>query len=166
MPLAKRLAVRSLMGDFMKRSFFLSATLLAASAIASAPAAAAEDLTATFTAIEQKWVDAIVKRDAATLSSILADEWHVQEPSGKRVDKATSLAHLKDTSDVLTKATIHDVHVMQLSPTIAVVQGKEDDVSSLNGKDTSGPGSFTDVFVKRGGKWVAVATQYTKIEKS
>ena len=148
----------------MKKTGLALAAILAATV--AAPAMAADPLTATFTAIEQKWVDAIVKRDAAALSAILGNEWHVQDPSGKRLDKAANLASLKDPKDVLKKSTIHDVHVMLLSPTIAVVQGLEDDISMHNGKDTSGPGSFTDVFVKRAGKWVAVATQYTKIEKS
>jgi hypothetical protein len=44
-----------------------------------------------------------------------------------------------------------------------VVQGFDDETSSENGKDTSGTYSWTDVFEKRNGHWVAVASQTTKV---
>ena len=145
----------------------LALTILGTAAIAlAAPATAADTVTDALTNIEHKWVEAVIKRDAASLSSILASDWHGQSLSGKRNDKAKSLASLKDMDDVLTKSTLHDIHVIVLSPTIAVVQGSEDDVGSYHGKDTSGAYNWTDVFQKRGGKWVAVASQFTKVEPS
>jgi hypothetical protein len=44
-----------------------------------------------------------------------------------------------------------------------VVQGYDDETSSEKGKDTSGTYSWTDVFQKRNGHWVAVASQTTKV---
>ena len=135
------------------------------SAVVATPAFAAEDVPATLTALEHKWVDAIITRDATALGAILATDWHGQSPSGKRNDRAASIASLKDKADILTKSTLRDMHVTVLSPTIAIVQGAEDDIGSYHGKSQNGPASWTDVFQKRGGKWVAVASQFTKIEK-
>jgi hypothetical protein len=42
---------------------------------------------------------------------------------------------------------------------IAVVQGSDTEKSSYKGKDTSGKYVWTDVFVDRNGKWVAVRSQ-------
>ncbi len=47
----------------------------------------------------------------------------------------------------------------------AVVHGLETEKSSYKGKDTSGQYRFTDVFVKRNGRWQAIATQVTRVAK-
>jgi hypothetical protein len=57
--------------------------------------------------------------------------------------------------------TNHDVSARVMG-NMAVVQGADDEKSSYNGKDTSGSYTWMDVFEKRGGKWVAIASQVTK----
>jgi ketosteroid isomerase-like protein len=47
----------------------------------------------------------------------------------------------------------------------AVVTGRNVLQASLKGKDTSGPYRFTDVFVKRDGRWQCVATQAVRESK-
>jgi hypothetical protein len=47
----------------------------------------------------------------------------------------------------------------------AVVTGSDTETSTAEGKDTSGKYIWTDVFVKQGGKWKAVASQSTKAPK-
>jgi hypothetical protein len=56
----------------------------------------------------------------------------------------------------------HDVNV-RVMRNVAIVQGMDDEKSSYKGKDGSGTYSWTDVFEKRGGKWVAIASQVTKV---
>jgi ketosteroid isomerase-like protein len=46
----------------------------------------------------------------------------------------------------------------------AVVHGLWTEKSTLNGKDTSGQYRFTDTFIKRDGRWQAVATFSTKLK--
>jgi hypothetical protein len=46
---------------------------------------------------------------------------------------------------------------------VAVVTGSDDEKSSYKGKDTSGHYVWIDVFVKRKGKWQAVASQSTLV---
>ena len=43
----------------------------------------------------------------------------------------------------------------------AVVTGSDDEKSSYKGKDTGGHYVWTDIFVKRNGRWQAVASQGT-----
>jgi hypothetical protein len=45
----------------------------------------------------------------------------------------------------------------------AAVHGLWTEKSSLNGKDTSGTYRYTDTFIKRDGRWQAVATFTTKL---
>ena len=46
----------------------------------------------------------------------------------------------------------------------AIVHGLETEKSSYKGKDISGQYRFTDVFMKREGKWMAIATHVTRVE--
>jgi len=46
----------------------------------------------------------------------------------------------------------------------AIVHGLWTETATLNGKDTSGQFRFTDTFVKRDGRWQAVATYSTKLQ--
>jgi hypothetical protein len=45
-----------------------------------------------------------------------------------------------------------------------VVQGSDDEKSTHNGKDTSGTYTWTDVFQKRGGRWMVIASQDTPVK--
>ena len=45
------------------------------------------------------------------------------------------------------------------------MQGADTETSSDGGKDTSGVYTWTDVYQKRGGKWMVVASQVTPVKK-
>jgi len=47
---------------------------------------------------------------------------------------------------------------------VAVVQGSHTEKSTTNGKDTSGKWIWTDVFVKRDGKWLIVRSQSAMVK--
>jgi ketosteroid isomerase-like protein len=111
--------------------------------------------------IEAAWSKATVAKDTATVASFLADDWMGQNPSGKRYSKTDMLADMKSGASAATRMTNHDVSARVMG-NMAVVQGADDEKSSYNGKDTSGSYTWMDVFEKRGGKWVAIASQVTK----
>jgi ketosteroid isomerase-like protein len=48
---------------------------------------------------------------------------------------------------------------------VALVHGLSTSKGSYKGKENSGQFRWTDVFVKRGGRWLAVATHSSKVEK-
>jgi len=127
-------------------------------------AAVAADMSVTqqkLVDMEAAWSKAMVEKDTAAISSIVADDWTGQNPGGKTEDKAAMIADVKSGDAAATEMTNHDVRVREMGK-IAVVQGADDEKSSYKGKDTSGAYTWMDVFEKRGGKWMAIASQVTK----
>lgn len=127
--------------------------------------AAAADMTVTqekLVDLEAAWSKAQVQKDTATISSIVADDWIGQNDSGKPQTRAQLIGDIKSGKMSSTSMNNHDVQV-RLFRNIAVVQGADDEKSSFKGKDVSGTYTWMDVFEKRDGNWVAVASQVTKV---
>jgi ketosteroid isomerase-like protein len=136
-----------------------------AAMLVMASAAAAQDLSATqkkLVDVEAAWSTAFVHKDVAVLSSTIADDWTGQNDSGKTETKAGLIASVKSGETAITSMTNHDLKVRVFGK-IAVVQGADDEKSSYGGKDTSGTYTWMDVFENRGGKWMAIASQVTKV---
>ncbi|HYJ83296.1 MAG TPA: nuclear transport factor 2 family protein [Allosphingosinicella sp.] len=57
---------------------------------------------------------------------------------------------------------VRDLKVRVMGDT-AVVQGVDEEITSVDGKDTSGKWAFTDIFARRDGRWVAVAGHTSEI---
>jgi len=111
---------------------------------------------------EAGWSKAMVQKDAAAIGDIVGDDWMGQNDSGKTENKTDFLNDVKSGTIAVTSMSNHDVHV-RVMRNIAIVQGMDDEKSSYKGKDGSGTYSWMDVFEKRGGKWVAIASQVTKV---
>ena len=110
---------------------------------------------------ERDWTEAGLKKDAAALDKILADDWAGQGPTGVAT-KAEALADLKSGDNKLESQTLGEMKVRIFGDT-AVVTGSDDEKSSYKDKDTSGHYIWTDVFVKRQGRWQAAASQSTRM---
>ena len=113
--------------------------------------------------MEREWVEAAQKKDTATLDRILANDWVGQGPTGATT-KSEALADLKSGKGQLESITMGEMKVRVFGDS-AVVTGSDDEKSSYKGKDTSGHYTWTDVFVKRQGRWQAAASQSTLIPK-
>ena len=111
--------------------------------------------------MERDWTEAQLKKNTAALDKILADDWVSQGPTGVST-KAQSLADLKSGDNKYESVTLGDMKVRVFGNT-AVVTGSDDEKSSYKGKDTSGHYTWTDVFVKRQGRWQAAASQGTRM---
>jgi ketosteroid isomerase-like protein len=109
--------------------------------------------------MERDWTEAGLKKDVATLDKILADDWVGQGITGAAT-KAEALADLKSGDSKQDSVTLGEMKVRVFGNT-AVVTGSDNEKSSYKGKDTSGHYTWTDVFVKRQGRWQAVASQGT-----
>lgn len=125
---------------------------------------AAADPGADLVKLEADWSKASVAKDAATIGKILAPDWVGQGSEGTRNTRDKVLADLKAGKDAATSMTNHDVHVRIIGD-IAIVQGADDEKSTHNGKDSSGTYTWTDIFQKRSGQWVAIASQSTPVKK-
>ena len=114
----------------------------------------------TLQAMEQAWLNAEKNHDAAAFEKIAADDWIAITPDGKSQTKAERAAEIKAANT--TSATMGDMKVRVFGDT-AVVTGTDDEVTMEGGKKSSGHYVWTDVFVKRNGKWLAVASQTSQI---
>jgi ketosteroid isomerase-like protein len=119
------------------------------------------DVSQTLQAAEQAWLNAEKNHDAAAFEKLVSNDWIAITPDGKTQTKAERAAEIK-TSDV-GSATLGDMKVRVFGFT-AVVTGTDDEVTTKDGKKSSGHYVWTDVFVKRNGKWLAVASQTAQIK--
>lgn len=110
--------------------------------------------------LEQTWVDAFLHKDSASLSRILANDWHGQYPWGNE-DRTQALAALSSSKAGIESLTLGPMRVRIFGET-AFIQGSDDEKSTFDGKDTSGHFTWTDIFARRNGHWVAVASQLTR----
>jgi ketosteroid isomerase-like protein len=114
--------------------------------------------------LEHDWADALVKRDQAVLDRIEAPDWMLTDPSGTLQTKAQADTTLKSGDHTFESFKIDELKVRVYGDT-AVVHGLETEKSNHKGKDTSGQYRFTNVFVKRDGRWQAIATHVSRVVK-
>lgn len=138
-------------------------TLLMVLGLATAGFAASADT--ELKAIEQQWLDAYIKGDAAFLKNLLAEDFTIVEPDGTVSTKADDIKSVTDKKFVLKSATMSDYKCRMLGDNNAVVTVALKMSGSNDGDEFSGDFRAIDVFEKKDGKWMAVATQLTKIQK-
>jgi hypothetical protein len=114
--------------------------------------------------LETTWSKAIVAKDAAALNRIVAADWHGQNEKGKYSDRATMVHASVTTATKLSAMVNHDVHVRFIGNDHAIVQGMDNESGVTKGKTTNEVYSWTDIFEKRGGQWVAIASQNTPVK--
>jgi ketosteroid isomerase-like protein len=106
---------------------------------------------------------AMIHKDVATLSNIVGDDWTIQSDSGVTGTKAGFIDDVKSGRLVITSFKLHDLHVRVIGD-VAFVQGADDEVSSYDGKNSAGTYNWLDVWQKRDGHWVSIATQLTRVK--
>jgi len=115
--------------------------------------------------IEQQWLDAYMKSDPTFIKNLEADDYSVIEPDGAVSTKNQDVKAVTDKTFVLKSATMSDYKCRMIGENVAVVTAMLKMSGTDDGKDFSGDYRGTDVFEKKGGKWMAVASQLTKVEK-
>ena len=84
------------------------------------------------------------------------------DPDGHLISKAKADADLKSGTLTLESFHLDDLKIRVFGQT-AIAYGLETEKSKYAGKDTSGQYRFTDVFIKRAGRWQAVSTHISKV---
>ena len=106
--------------------------------------------------IEQTWAQGLARHDVDAVSCILANEFQDADPNGKLHDRAETLAqipHRRPGKNVLSELDPHvfaDSGYVRGLNTVLDAQGK-----------TLARVRFTDIFVYRDQRWLAVAGQET-----
>ena len=148
---------------FIPHICFLSLVLAAAVPVQAEQPKADSDaaISQTLQAMEQAWLNAEKNHDAAAFYKLVADDWIAISPEGKSQTKAERAAEIKTAH--IVSATLGDINVRVFGDT-AVVTGTDDEITMTDGKKSSDHYVWTDVFVKRNGKWLAVASQTVQIK--
>ncbi|HEX8450371.1 MAG TPA: nuclear transport factor 2 family protein [Allosphingosinicella sp.] len=139
-----------------------SASAEPASPVLSKQPVDASDDEAQLIALEREYARALVDRDRAFLMRFYAPDWRGGNWMGFW-SKATMLKSVLNARYVVKSMKVRDLKV-RLMGDVAVVQGVDEEVTSVDGRDTSGKWAFTDVFARRNGAWVAVASHTSEIK--
>jgi uncharacterized protein (TIGR02246 family) len=116
-------------------------------------------------AIEEQWLEAYIKGDAAFIKNVEAEDYSIVEPDGTVTTKAQDIKAVTDKKFVLKSATMSDFKCRMLGDNNAVVTATLKMSGTDDGTEFSGDYRAIDVFEKKDGKWLAVASQITKVQK-
>jgi len=112
---------------------------------------------------EQNWAQATVKEGAAAVDQYEADDIIDTDPTGRVTDKTQDKTDLSSGDLKFQSVELSELKVHVYGDT-AVAAGTSTVKGTYKGQDISGKYRFTDVWVKRNGKWHAVASQSTKLQ--
>lgn len=127
---------------------------------APAPAQAAGD-EAELIRLERDYARALMAKDRAFLMRFYASDWRGGNWMGFW-SKSTMLKSVLNARYLVRSMDLRDLKVRVIGD-VAIVQGVDEEVTSVDGKDTSGKWTFTDVFARRDGIWVAVASHTSEV---
>ena len=111
--------------------------------------------------IERDWANAWQKGDVAFLEKTLGKDW-ILNADGQVSSKKQSLADIKGKVLKFESMVLSDMKAIVIGE-VAIVSGLGTEKSSYKGKDISGKYRWTDIFVKRDGRWQCVVTHSTKL---
>jgi ketosteroid isomerase-like protein len=114
-------------------------------------------------AIETERTQAMIAGDLATLERILGDDLTYVHATGQVESKAEFLARLK-SGDLKYKAMPREGVIVRVLGDAAVVTGKATLDAESKGESRTFPLRFTEVHVRRGGRWQMIAYQSTRIQ--
>jgi ketosteroid isomerase-like protein len=134
----------------------LVAALAAFPALAQAPEGNAE-----IRAAAQRFDDAQLHGDGATLEAMLAPDFLFVRGSGRVGDRRDFIAGFTDPRSKLEPFTIGDRLFLRVSPDVAIVGGEAWVKGTENGKAFTQHFRYSDTFARREGRWMVVYTQVT-----
>jgi ketosteroid isomerase-like protein len=114
--------------------------------------------------IQQQLARAWMTKDRAFIEGVLAPEWSVTQADGTMMTRATALGAFFNAVTI-DSADVDDVTVTLFGDT-AVVRGRTVARGKLNGSPISARIRFTDVFLKRRGRWQAVASHASPLAEN
>lgn len=123
-----------------------------------------EDVEAVITQLERDWAVAIVKKDAAVLDRMLAEEFNGTSPTAHTFNKGFAVEDLKSGKYAVASMDLDEISVNPYGD-VAVAFTSQKEKSAYAGKDTSGHYHFTDVWAKKDGRWQVVASHGSRFNE-
>jgi ketosteroid isomerase-like protein len=138
--------------------------ILTSEALYSSPVGTTQSAAQQLSQIQHRLAKAAVESDLETFNTILASDWTSIDLTGRVLTKPQVLQELASKERQIEAASIDDIRVREFGE-VAVVTGRTTATGSYQGQRSTVVLRFTDVFVKRAGRWQAVASQGTLIKK-
>ena len=146
----------------MKRVFLVLTLFVLALVAAGAGLAQGGNAEQEVRGVLKQMIDADLKGDAAVLDRTTTDDYTITRDNGVVRTKAETLQGIGDGSTKFESFDVSDIRVRIYGET-AVVTFQGAIKGSRAGKDMSGQFREVRVFIKRGGNWLAVLAQRTRI---
>jgi ketosteroid isomerase-like protein len=117
------------------------------------------------TQLELKWSLAIVNKDAAALERLLAKEFNGTTPTAQTYSREMAIADLKNGTYDVTMMDLDQIDVNVFGNT-AVAFTSQNEISTYGNQDFSGHYHYTDVWVKKNGRWQVVASHGSRFDET
>ncbi len=115
--------------------------------------------------LEREWLDAYEKRDAAAMARIVADDFTIIYPNGSVRRKAEVVENLKrGASNPAPNYHTENVESRVYSDTVILV-GIVISEWTRDGQKMRDRSRYTDVYVRRNGRWQVVASHLSNAEE-
>lgn len=137
----------------------LASMFLAALVMAAQDPAPADELVQIQQRLMRAWID----RDRPYVESVLASDWTTTDTGGRVLTREEIMRQAFESDDRRVESGAIDDVTVRLFGETAVVTGRTIAVGTYKGARATARLRFTDVFVKRDGRWQAVASQGTII---
>jgi ketosteroid isomerase-like protein len=111
----------------------------------------------TLTALNADYIGSVQRSDTKRFEEILSDDFLNTNPDGSIVDRKGFLAQIAPKAKI-SNLQCHDVNV-RLMGEFAVIHAR---TSYILPNGTPGSGRYTDIWARRGGKWLCVAAQVAR----
>jgi ketosteroid isomerase-like protein len=111
----------------------------------------------TLMELNRDYIQSVQHGDVRRFDEILADDFLCSNPDGSLVDRK---AFLEQTAKPVTIANLeaHDVNVRLLGD-FAIIHAR---TTFTRADGQAGTGRYTDVWARRGGRWLAVSAHVTR----
>jgi ketosteroid isomerase-like protein len=111
----------------------------------------------TLTELNRDYIQSVQHGDVRRFDEILADDFLCSNPDGSLVDRK---AFLEQTAEPVTIANLeaHEVNV-RLMGDFAIIHAR---TTYTRPDGQAGAGRYTDVWARRGGRWLAVSAHVTR----
>jgi ketosteroid isomerase-like protein len=111
----------------------------------------------------KKYREALLRRDAAALEKIWADDYTFTNGAGETHSKAQRLANLKSGATSLDSISQDEDMKVRVHGDVAVATGRVTIKGQYSGKQASGQYSSINVWVKGAAGWQLIANQLTPV---
>jgi ketosteroid isomerase-like protein len=114
--------------------------------------------------LQQRLARAWIECDRRAVEELLAPEWTVVTPDGRVVSRSSALDQAFASAVIIKGITTDDVSV-SLYGSAAVVRGRTIASADIQGAVMEIRTRFTDTCIKRGDRWIVVASHQTGLPK-